>query len=88
MTASPLTNQLPRNPAQDLTPAERRSLAVFRQFLMDPGQMLCFYGPQHDRHRAALRKLISRDLVVEERFRGAYSLTRAGFAGMNACAGD
>lgn len=50
--------------------------------------MLCFYGPNLDRHRAALKKLVSRNFVVEERFRGAYSLTRSGFAAMNACASE
>jgi hypothetical protein len=47
--------------------------------------MLCFYGPQLEKDRAPLRSLTERKLLVEERFRGGYSLTRAGFDAMQEC---
>lgn len=65
-----------------LTPAEQRALQTFRQFLMGPGQMLCFAGPNLERHRAALKQLTEKDFVVKEQFKGGYSLTETGFAAM------
>lgn len=41
--------------------------------------MLCFFGPDLERHRPALLKLTEKDLLVKEQFKGAYSLTHAGF---------
>lgn len=65
-----------------LTKSERGVLRVFREFLMTPGQMLCFYGPRLKAHRTALRQLTEKELVVKEEFQGGYSLTPAGFAAM------
>jgi hypothetical protein len=47
--------------------------------------MLCFYGPDLEKHKAALRSLTEKKLLVKERFKGGYSLTRAGFAAMKSC---
>ena len=66
-----------------LSTIEQRVLRTFRQFLMTPGQMLCFYGPNLELSKAALELLIGKELLVKERFKGGYSLTRAGFAAMN-----
>ncbi len=47
--------------------------------------MLCFYGPDLEKHRSALQKLTDRDYLVKERFKGGYSLTKAGFVAMKEC---
>ncbi len=44
--------------------------------------MLCFYGPELEKHKAALQKLTEKELLVKETFKGGYSLTRAGFVAM------
>ena len=68
-----------------LSKPERRILGVFRQFLVTPGQMLCFSRPNVKRHRAAFQQLIDKGFLVKERFAGGYSLTRAGFVAMKDC---
>ena len=68
-----------------LSTSERNVLKVFRQFMVSRGKMLCFYGPQLEKFRTPLRNLTERELLVQERFRGGYSLTRAGFAAMKEC---
>ena len=47
--------------------------------------MLCFFGPDLERYRPALLKLTEKDLLVKEQFKGAYSLTYAGFEAMMTC---
>ena len=71
-----------------LSTKELRVLHTFKQFLMTPGQMLCFYGPNLEQSKAALELLIDKDLLVKEKFKGGYSLTRAGFAAMNEAHSD
>ncbi len=66
-----------------LSDAEQSALSVFRSFLVSPGEMLCFSGPQLEKHAASLRLLTEKDLLVAETFGGGYSLTRAGYAAMN-----
>jgi hypothetical protein len=66
----------------DLTMADRSLLAVFRRFMTHPGEMLCFFGPQLERHSKALSRLTHQGLLIEERFGGAYSLTQSGYAAM------
>ena len=61
---------------------ERRVFRKFRQFLMTPGQMLCFFGADLERHSTALRSLTDKKLLDKEQFKGAYSLTQAGFEAM------
>ncbi len=68
-----------------LTPSEKTVLRTFRQFLVTPGEMLCFFGPNLERHKVALQQLTKRDLLVKEHFQGAYSLTHDGFAAMKTC---
>lgn len=68
-----------------LSTSEQRVLRTFRRFLMTPGQMLCFYGPNLQQNKSTLELLTEKDLLVKERFKGGYSLTRAGFAAMNDC---
>ncbi len=67
-----------------LSAAEQSALAVFRVFMVSPGEMLCFHGPQLAKHGATLRRLADKNLVVQEQFAGGYSLTRAGFEAMAA----
>jgi hypothetical protein len=66
---------------------QRDVLAVFRQFLMKPGQMLCFYGPLLEKHRSGLHQLTELGMLVKEEFKGGYSLTDAGFQAMKDCRG-
>ena len=61
---------------------EERVLRTFRQYLMTPGQMLCFSGPNLAKHKDALERMSERELLSKEKFIGAYSLTEAGFAAM------
>ena len=68
-----------------LSKTEQSVLKTFRQFLVTPGQMLCFYGPKLKEYKPALRLLSEKGFVVEETFKGGYSLTRAGFAAMSDC---
>lgn len=49
---------------------------------MGPGKMLCFYGPNLKKHKPALRQLIEKEFMVEEKFHGGYSLTNAGYKAM------
>jgi hypothetical protein len=65
-----------------LTSAEQAVLKVFRQFLMQQGEMLCFQGPLWEKHKNSLRQLTDRDFLFQETFKGGYSLTKSGFAAM------
>jgi len=47
--------------------------------------MFCFSGPSLEKHRAALQQLTKKDLLIKERFNGAYSMTQAGFKAMKNC---
>lgn len=47
--------------------------------------MLCFSGPNLKQNKATLDLLTNKELLVKERFKGGYSLTRTGFAAMNDC---
>lgn len=49
---------------------------------MSPGQMLCFFGPKLQRNKPALNELIKKEYLVKETFKGAYSLTQAGYDAM------
>jgi hypothetical protein len=71
-----------------LTASEHAALAVFRSFMVNTGEMLCFHGPQLEKHGATLRTLAEKNLVVKEQFAGGYSLTRAGFEAMSVPAGN
>ncbi len=66
--------------------SEQRVFRTFRQYLMVPGQMLCFSGPNLERDKAALNLLTDKKLLVKEKFKGAYSLTPAGYTAMKDCA--
>jgi hypothetical protein len=68
-----------------LTKLEQRVMRTFQQFQVNPGQMLCFYGPNLQQFKPALQELTERELLVEEQFNGGYSLTQAGFVAMKGC---
>jgi hypothetical protein len=52
---------------------------------MKPGKMLCFSGPDLERYNSALNQMTDKKLLAKEKFKGGYSLTRAGFAAMEDC---
>lgn len=68
-----------------LTAAERAALRTFKQYLATPEQMICFFGPTLQKHGTALDKLTKKDLLVKENFKGAWSLTVAGYEAMKTC---
>ena len=68
-----------------LTDGEKKVLKTFRQYLMDPGRMLCFTGPMLVTHKNSVARLVRREFLVPETFKGGYSLTTAGFQAMRAC---
>ena len=67
-----------------LSTAERNVLNSFREYLIRPGEMLCFHGQKLEQFEKPLHLLIHKKFVRKERFEGAYCLTRAGFTAMNA----
>ncbi len=66
-----------------LSTAERKVLDSFREYLIQPGEMLCFHGQTLLQFEKPLHLLVDKQLVRKERVEGAYCLTRAGFAAMN-----
>jgi hypothetical protein len=66
-----------------MTDSEAEIMRYFRRFDVGVGQMLFFdTGPAHAdpaRFHHAMGSLIRRGLVVQERRRGAYSLTQRGY---------
>lgn len=68
-----------------LSKPEQRVFRSFQQYLMTPGQMLCFSGPDLSRDLPALSLLTEKKLLIKEKFEGGYSLTKAGFAAMKDC---
>jgi hypothetical protein len=58
-------------------------MAVFRQHLATPGNMVCLDQAMVQKHKVALRDLAERGLMLKERFEGGYSLTTDGFIAMN-----
>ena len=69
----------------ELTKSEQRVMRTYRKFMMTPGQMLCFYGPDLKQNETALANLTNRDLLIKERFKGGYSLTNEGYDAMKGC---
>ena len=68
-----------------MSSSEKTVLRIFQQYLVSPGEMLCFFGPDLEKHKAAFEQLTKKQLLVKEQFKGAYSLTNAGFAALKAC---
>ena len=69
-----------------LSNSEQRVLQTFHEYLMTPGKMLCFSGPDLERFRADLNRMADKKLLVKDKFKGGYSLTKAGFEAMKDCA--
>ena len=67
-----------------LSAAERQVLNTYRQYLITPGQMLCFSGPDLERNKRTLELMSGKELLTKESFDWGYFLTKAGFAAMNA----
>jgi hypothetical protein len=63
--------------------SQRSALVVFRDYLIEPGQMLCFHGPLLDENRDSLRCLTEQGLLSKDKFKGGYTLTKAGFAAIH-----
>lgn len=68
-----------------LTPSEQRVLRTYRQYLITPGEMLCFSGSLLEQNKVTLERMSEKELLFKEKFKGGYSLTKAGFAAMTAC---
>ena len=68
-----------------LSPAEQAALRTFKMYLVTPGKMLCFFGPNLEKHEAALDKLTRKDFLRKDNFKGAWSLTDAGYQAMKTC---
>jgi len=67
-----------------LTTAEKSVLDVYRKFLMSRGEMLCFNGTNLKKHKPAIGQLIKKGMLIEESFKGGYSLTNDGYKAMKA----
>lgn len=65
-----------------LSQSEEIVLESFRQFHMRPNKMLCFYGNDLEAKSPALDSLVEKELLVREKFAGAYSLTESGYTEM------
>ncbi len=48
--------------------------------------MLCFTGPTLKQNKATLTALTNKEMLIEEKFKGGYSLTKSGDLAMNDCA--
>ncbi|MCA9101250.1 MAG: hypothetical protein R3C10_25250 [Pirellulales bacterium] len=68
-----------------LSESEQNVLRTYREYLISPGEMLCFSGQDLERHSATLERLIDKKLLIKETFKGGYSLTNAGFSAMRQC---
>ncbi|MDG2221757.1 MAG: hypothetical protein P8L85_10265 [Rubripirellula sp.] len=68
-----------------LSTSEQRVLLTFHQYLMTPGKMLCFSGPSLERYVTDLDRMVDKKLLIREKFKGGYSLSRTGFAAMKDC---
>ncbi|MGI9474530.1 MAG: hypothetical protein ACR2NZ_23535 [Rubripirellula sp.] len=68
-----------------ISKSEQRVLRTFHQYLMTEGKMLCFSGPDLERYSADLNRMTDKKLLVKEKFKGGYSLTRPGFEAMEDC---
>jgi hypothetical protein len=69
---------------QGLSLAERKILVTFREYLIAPGEMLCFGIQDVNAIGAPLDTLTDRGLLMAERSHGGYSLTEIGYAAMRA----
>lgn len=67
----------------ELSDGEANVLAVFKKYLMTPGQMLCLSNTDVDSMKSTLERLTDAGLLVPEEFKGGYSLTQTGFRAMN-----
>ena len=74
-----MKHQGPGNDRVLFSGLERSVLLRFSQYMMTPGKMLCFSGPDLARHRRALHALAARKFLEKDDFKGGYSLTIAGF---------
>jgi len=65
-----------------LTIPEKTVMRRFREFQMQPGEMLCFNGLDLVAKTTALDSLVVKQLLVREKFVGGFSLTQAGYTKM------
>lgn len=70
-----------------LTSSERSVLALFREYLMTPGKMLCINSPKLEQLNEPLKQLTKRGLLNSEQRHGGYSLTEKGYQTMTATGG-
>ena len=66
-----------------MTANECAVLVFFRQYLIQPDEMLCFNAGDlklpPDRFQATMHSLMQRGFVIKERPQQAYSLTKQGY---------
>ena len=65
-----------------LAQRERAILSVFREYLMTPGKMLCLSQLDREIYGTSLANLVSKKLLIAERYRNGYSLTESGYMAM------
>lgn len=65
-----------------LSDPEVSVLRTFRKFYMEPGEMLCFNGPDLINKGPALDLLVDKQFLIREKFKGAFSLTSSGYVKM------
>ena len=65
-----------------LSQSEVRVLQVFHDFRMSAWRMLCFSGSRLKTHQRALKTLCDKGMLIEEKFKGGYSLTPEGAVAM------
>ena len=53
-----------------LSRSEQSVLRTYREYLITPGQMLCFSGQDLERHRTTLEQMSDKELLVKEAFKG------------------
>ena len=63
-----------------LSRSEQSVLRTYRDYLITPGQTLCFSGQDLKRNQTTLELLTDKNLLVKETFKGGYSLTNAGYS--------
>jgi len=67
-----------------MTDSERAVLNIFRNYQMRPNEMLCLDNKIASRYRSAVKGMIDRGLLQEERRKDAYCLTTEGFQALKA----
>ena len=82
----PKTQPESADQSDQFTQRELKVLEHFRRYLMSPGDMLCFSGQDIESMGTGIEDLVKRCMLVPERKKGSFSLTKQGFEAMRAIA--